>query len=149
MMGNLFWLTDEQMARLQPFFPKSHGKPRVDDRRVLSGIIFINRNGLRWRDAPAAYGPPKTLYNRWKRWSEMGVFARIFEGLAAEATDETTIMIDATYLKAHRTASSLRSKKGMRSADRADQGRHEHQAARRHRHPRATHTVLHDGRAGQ
>ena len=49
-MSNLFWLTDVQMARLQPFFPKSHGKPRVDDRRVLSGIIFFNRNGLRWRD---------------------------------------------------------------------------------------------------
>ncbi|SFU89255.1 hypothetical protein SAMN04488527_12934, partial [Aliiroseovarius crassostreae] len=57
-------------------------------------------------------GPPKTLYNRWRRWSEMGVFARIFEGLAAEATDLTTIMIDATYLKAHRTASSLGVKKG-------------------------------------
>ena len=111
-MSNLFWLTDEQMARLRPFFPKSHGKPRVDDRRVLSGIIFINRNGLRWCDAPKEYGPPKTLYNRWKRWSEMGVFARIFEGLTAEATDPTTIMIDATYLKAHRTASSLRGKKG-------------------------------------
>ena len=55
-MTNLFWLTDVQMARLQPFFPKSHGKPRVDDRRVLSGIIFINRNGLRWRDAPREYG---------------------------------------------------------------------------------------------
>ena len=60
-MSDLFWLTDAQMARLEPFFPKSHGKPRVDDRRVLSGIIFINRNGLRWRDAPAAYGPHKTL----------------------------------------------------------------------------------------
>ncbi len=55
------------MARLEPFVPKSHGRPRVDDRRVLSGIIFVNRNGLRWRDAPAEYGPPKTLYNRWKR----------------------------------------------------------------------------------
>ena len=50
MMSDLFWLTGEQMARLQPFFPRSHGRPRVDDRRVLSGIIFINRNGLRWRD---------------------------------------------------------------------------------------------------
>ena len=50
-MSDLYWLTDEQMARLQPHFPKSHGKPRVDDRRVLSGIIFVNRNGLRWRDA--------------------------------------------------------------------------------------------------
>lgn len=64
-MSDLFWLTDEQMARLQPFFPKSHGRPRVDNRRVLSGIIFINRNGLRWRNAPREYGPAKTLYNRW------------------------------------------------------------------------------------
>jgi len=72
-MSDLFWLTGEQMTRLEPYFPKSHGRPRVDDRRVLSGIIFVNRNGLRWRDAPAAYGPHKTLYNRWKRWSEAGL----------------------------------------------------------------------------
>ena len=111
-MSDLFWLTDEQMARLRPYFPKSHGIPRVDDRRVLSGIIFINRNGLRWCDAPAAYGPHKTLYNRWKRWSDMGVFARMMEGLAAKSAEPTTVMIDATYLKAHRTASSLRAKKG-------------------------------------
>ena len=97
---------------LRPFFPKSRGRRRVDDRRVLSGIIFINRNGLRWCDALAAYGPPKTLYNRWKRWSDMGVFARIMTGLAAEAPDNKTISIDATYFKAHRTASSLRLKKG-------------------------------------
>jgi len=48
-MSGLFWLTDEQMERLRPFFPKSHGKPRVDDHNVLSGMIFVNRNGLRWR----------------------------------------------------------------------------------------------------
>jgi transposase len=101
MMSNLYWLTDEQMERLRPFFPKSHGKPRVDDRRVLSGIIFINRNGLRWCDAPKEYGPPKTLYNRWKRWGDMGVFARMMEGLASKGTEQKTIMIDATYLKAH------------------------------------------------
>ncbi len=100
------------MSRLQPFFPKSHGKPRVDDRRVLSGIIFVNRNGLRWRDAPQEYGPAKTLYNRWKRWSNRGVFARMMEGLSSEAAPPKTVMIDATYLKAHRTASSLRLKKG-------------------------------------
>ncbi len=111
-MSNLFWLSDAQMARLQPFFPKSHGKPRVDDRRVLSGIIFVNRNGLRWCDAPREYGPAKTLYNRWKRWSDNGVFARIMMGLAAESAESKTLMIDATYLKAHRTASSLRVKKG-------------------------------------
>ena len=69
-MSNLFWLTEAQMARLRPFFPKSHGRPRVDDLRVLSGIIFINRNGLRWCDAPREYGLAKTLYNRWRRWSD-------------------------------------------------------------------------------
>lgn len=65
------------MAKLESFFPKSHGKPRVDDRRVLSGTIVINRNGLRWRDAPEAYGAHKTLYSRWKRWSEKGILARM------------------------------------------------------------------------
>jgi transposase len=74
------------MARLAPFFPKPHGKPRVDDRRVLSGIIFINR-GLRWRDAPAAFGPHKTLNNRWKRWSDKGIFARMMAGLAANTAN--------------------------------------------------------------
>jgi transposase len=115
-MADLFWLTDAQMARLKPFFPLSHGVPRVDDKRVLSGIIFINRNGLRWRDAPAEYGPYKTLYNRWVRWSRLGVFARILTELAAEGRDTSMIMIDATHLKAHRTASSLRGKKGAQSA---------------------------------
>ena len=112
-MSDPYWLTDEQMARLKPYFPKSHGKPRVDDRRVLSGIVFVNRNGLRWRDAPNDYGPHKTLYNRWKRWDERGVFLRMIEGLAAEEVEPKTVMIDATYLKAHRTASSLRVKKGI------------------------------------
>ena len=111
-MGNLFALTDEPMERLKPFLPKSHGTPRVDDRRVLSGIIFINRNGFRWFDAPHEYGAPKTQYNRWKRWGEMGVFARIMEGLASKGSEQKTIMINASYLKAHRAASSLRTKRG-------------------------------------
>lgn len=147
-MSNLFWLTDEQMARLRPYFPKSHGKPRVDDRRVLSGIIFINRNGLRWSDAPRKYRSPKTQYNRWKRWGDMGVFARIMTGLAAEGSDQKTIMIDATYLKAHRTASSLRLKKGAWQADRAHQGWYEYNTARRYRQPRTPHPLLHIGWAG-
>jgi Transposase and inactivated derivatives len=91
-MSNLYWLSDAQMARLEPFFPKSHGRLRVDDRRVLSGIIFINRNGLRWRDAPAVYGPHKTLYNRWKRWSDKGIFAQMMAGLAAGRGEEKTVM---------------------------------------------------------
>ena len=111
-MSNLFWLTEAQMERLTPFFPRSHGVPRVDDRRVLSGIIFVNRNGLRWRDAPAVYGPHKTLYNRWFRWSRMGIFGRILLELVRQEVETEMIMIDATHLKAHRTASSLRKKGG-------------------------------------
>src|ERR1700760_1618678 len=104
------------MARLEAYFSRSHGRPRVDDRRVLSGIIFVNRNGLRWRDAPKDYGPHKTLYNRWKRWGAAGVFARMMEGLVAASAERKTVMIDATYLKAHRTASSLAVKRGISGA---------------------------------
>ena len=111
-MSNLHWLNEQEMERLMPYFPKSGGRPWVDDRRVLSGIIFINRNNLPWCDAPAEYGPPKTLYHRRKRWSDMGIFARIMAGLAADAPDNKTISIDAIYLKAHRTASSLGLNKG-------------------------------------
>ncbi len=111
-MRDLFWLSEAQVERFRPFFPKSRGKPRVDDRRVLSGIIYIHRNGLMWKHAPCDYGPPKTLYNRWKRWSRMGVFATIMTELAAQAQDTEMVMIDATHLKAHRTASSLAVKKG-------------------------------------
>ena len=119
------------MARLKPYFPKSNGKPQVDDSRVLSGIVFVNRNGLRWCDVPKDDGPHKTLCNRWKRWGERGVFLRMMEGLAAVEAVPKTVMIDAAYLKAHRTASSLRIKRGPWPADRPHQSRHEHQAARR------------------
>jgi transposase len=98
-MSDLYWLTDEQMARLQPYFPKSHGKPRVDDRRVLSGIVFVNCNGLRWCDAPKDYGSHKTLHNRWKRWGERGVSPRMREGFTAAEAVPKTVMIDATYTK--------------------------------------------------
>jgi transposase len=107
-----FLLTTAQMRRLSPHFPLSHGIARVDDRRVLSGIIYVIRNGLQWRDAPAAYGPHKTLYNRFVRWSRMGVFDRIFAALAAAGGPPERLMIDSTHLKAHRTSASLL-KKGL------------------------------------
>ena len=113
MSGDVFWLTDKQFARLQPLLPtKSRGVPRVDERRVISGIIHVIRNGLRWRDAPTVFGPHKTLYNRFVRWSAAGVFDAIFAALASAGQAADTVMIDATHLKAHRTAASLL-KKGM------------------------------------
>ena len=111
-MTGQFWLTHEQVERLRPYFPKPRGKPRVDDRRVLSGILFVLRNGLRWQDAPVVYGPHKTLHHRFAPWSRLGVFARIFRDLAAPGPDGDTLMIDSTHLKAHRTAASLL-KKGL------------------------------------
>ena len=78
----------------------------------LPGSLF-HADPQRWCDAPKDYGPHKTLYNRWKRWSERGIFLRMMEGLAAAEAVPKTVMIDATYLKAHRTASSLRVKKGI------------------------------------
>lgn len=73
------------MRRIEPHFPLSHGMPRVDDRRVLSEIVFVIRNGIRWRDAPVDYGPSKTIYNRFMRWSRLGGFKRIFAELSGKA----------------------------------------------------------------
>jgi len=102
-----FLLSPAQMRRIRPHFPLSHGIPRVDDCRVLSGIIFVTKGDLRWRDAPPGYGPHKTLYNRFVRWSRMGVFSRIFAALAGEAGEPDRLIIDSTHLKAHRSAASL------------------------------------------
>ena len=111
-MSDLFLLSERQMARISPHFPLSHGVPRVDDRRVVSDIVYVIRNSLQWKDAPTGYGPHKTLYSRFIRWSLMGVFDRVFAALAGEGSRPERIMIDATHLKAHRTAASLL-KKGM------------------------------------
>ena len=111
-MCDLFWLSTVQMRRIRPYFPLSHGIARVDDRKVVSGIIFVIRNGLRWRDAPKDYGPHKTIYNRFIRWSRLGVFNKIFAALAAKGGKPDKLMIDSTHLKAHRTAASLL-KKGL------------------------------------
>ena len=111
-MGDLFLLSERQIRRISPNFLLSHGIPHVDDRRVLNGIIFGICNGLRWRDAPDAYGPQKTLYNCFIRWSRLGVFDWIFEALAAKGGKPDRLMIDATHLNARRTAAN-RLKKGL------------------------------------
>ena len=107
-------LSEAQMRRIAPHLPLSHGVPRVNNRRIVSGIVFVIRNGLRWRDAPVEYDPHKTIYNRFIRPSRLGVFNRIFAIFALSAKDgkPDRVMIDATHLKAHRTAASLL-KKGL------------------------------------
>ena len=111
-MSDLFWLSDHQFALMRPYFPLAHGVPRSDDRKVLSGIVHVIGNGLGRRDAPIDYGPYMTLYNRFVRWSRLGVFDRLFSSLAARAGEPDIVRTDATHLKAHRTACSL-AKRGM------------------------------------
>ena len=78
-----FWLTDRQFARIAPHLPTdTRGKPRVDDRRVISGIVHVLKSGARWVDAPTVYGPRKTLYNRYVRWAAKGVWVNLFHSLA-------------------------------------------------------------------
>ena len=115
-MSNLFWFSQKQFAKIQPLLPNDvRGVPRVDDRRVLSGIVHVIKYGLRWSDCPAEYGPAKTIYNRYARWSEKGVFARLFATLVAEAGAPDSLAIDSTHIKVHRTAGSGR-KKGVKTA---------------------------------
>ena len=111
-MSELPMLPLDQFERIKRYFPYPHGVARVDDHRVISGIIYVIKGGLRWNDAPAGYGPYKTLYNRFVRWSRMGVFDKIFAALVKEGGPPDRLMIDATHIKAHRTAASLL-KKGM------------------------------------
>ena len=115
-MPALPMLSVAHMRRIEPFFPTSRGLRRVDDRRVISGIIYVIRHGLQWKDAPRGYGPHKTLYNRFVRWSRLGVFDRIFASLVAQAGVPERLMIDSTHLKAHRTAASLAQKGALHAA---------------------------------
>ena len=93
---DVFLLSERQMDLIRPYFPLAHGVARVDDRRVLSGIIYVIRNGLQWKDAPKAYGPHRTLYNRFIWWNRPGVSDRIFVALTEQAGRSKRLMIDAT-----------------------------------------------------
>lgn len=104
-MSSEFWLSGEQFERLAPLLPTdTRGVARVDDRRVISGIVHVLMSGGRWIDAPSCYGPQKTLYNRWVRWAKKGVWQQAFETLAAAGGPPAELMLDSTWAKAHRSA---------------------------------------------
>lgn len=105
MASSLFWLSDEAWAAIEPHLPKNQpGARRVDDRRVISGILHVLKVGCRWCDCPADYGPSTTVYNRFNRWSRRGFWLKLLDALAdANAVTKSTA-IDSTYIKAQRAA---------------------------------------------
>ncbi len=104
-MSNLYWLSDEEWSRIEPLLPRGRrGAQRVDDHRVISGIVHMLRSGARWRDCPAAYGPYTTIYNRFNRWSRQGIWYEMFEALTGSTGIISTVAIDSSYIKAHRSA---------------------------------------------
>ncbi|WP_423136009.1 IS5 family transposase [Methylocella tundrae] len=106
MAKSLFWLSDAAWEALAPHLPRGKpGKPPVDDRTVISGILHVLKTGCRWRDVPTAYGPPTTIYNRYNRWSQRRVWQRIFEKMAAVGPVPDELSIDSSHVKAHRSAS--------------------------------------------
>jgi transposase len=105
MMSRLLWLDDEAWAAIEPHLPKNQpGARRVDDRRVISGILHVLKTGCRWQDCPAEYGPPTTIYNRFNRWSRRQLWSRILDALVARGVLALSASIDSSYVKAHRSA---------------------------------------------
>lgn len=127
-MANEISLSDAQWAAIDPLLPKNRpGARRVDDRRVISGIVHVLKIGCRWQDCPSCYGPPTTIYNRFHRWAARGVWQQLFRALATASPDDVR-MIDSTTAKAYRSAAG--GKGGPRSRR---SGAH---AAGRRRRPR-------------
>lgn len=113
MVAKGFWLNDTQWAAIEPLLPKNRpGARRVDDRRVISGIVQVLKVGCRWQDCPAQYGPPTTIYNRFHRWSARGLWQKLFRALVTVSPDDIHL-IDSTTAKAHRSAAG--GKGGRRS----------------------------------
>ena len=109
MSKGIYWLSDAEWARIEPLLPRGRrGARRVDDRRVISGIVHMLRSGARWRDCPTAYGPYTTVYNRFNRWSRQGLWLAIFQALTGHSGVWGTVSIDATHVKAHRSASGAK-----------------------------------------
>jgi transposase len=120
-------LTDEQWDRLEPLLPPQRpatGRPAKDHRLVLNGILWILRTGAPWRDLPERYGPWQTVYSRFRRWQQAGIWERMLRELQVEAAhddhlDGSLTMIDSSSIRAHQHAAGAR-KKGALTASASD-----------------------------
>jgi transposase len=111
-------LTDEQWQVVEPLLPVSgaKGRPRIDDRRVINGMLFKAKTGVAWRDLPERYGPWKTVYNRFWRWTRNGTLSDLVgkARVIAEAIDELDrdlareVSVDSSIVRAHQHAAGAR-----------------------------------------
>jgi transposase len=109
MRKQLYWLSDKEWKRIEPLLPRGRrGAHRVDDRRVISGIMHMLRSGARWRDCPPEFGPYTTIYNRFNRWSRQGIWTDIFYALTGSTGQIGTMSVDSTHIKAHRSAAGAK-----------------------------------------
>ncbi|PHP16606.1 hypothetical protein CG471_27150 [Sphingobium sp. IP1] len=100
MARQLTWLSDAEWAKIEPLLPQGRkGARRVDDRRVISGIVHMLKIGARWRDCPPEYGPYTTIYNRFHRWSQQGVWFEVFEALTGYSGVWGSSAIDSTSIR--------------------------------------------------
>lgn len=111
-------LTDGQWQVVEPLLPASgvKGRPRVDDRRVINGILYKCKTGIAWRDLPVRYGPWKTVYNRFWRWARNGTLSVLVQrvGVIAEAMEELDreVSVDSSITRAHQHAAGARRRPG-------------------------------------
>ena len=113
-MASEFLLSDGQWAAIEPLLPRNQpGARRVDDRRVISGVVHVLRTGCRWQDTPAIYGPPTTIYNRFHRWSQRGIWQASFAALV-KVVPGGIQAIDSTTAKAQRASAGGKGGRGAR-----------------------------------
>ncbi|WP_188084461.1 IS5 family transposase [Sphingobium scionense] len=99
-------LTDWEWAIIEPLLPnKPRGVARVDDRRVLNGIMWRFRSGATWAEVPERYGPSTTCYNRFVRWRKAGVWDRLLAAVSAGYNGEL-VMIDSTCMRVHQNGAT-------------------------------------------
>ncbi|MFE1030269.1 IS5 family transposase [Streptomyces sp. NPDC058818] len=120
-------LTDQEWELLAPLIPRAAtGRPRVEDRQVINGMVYKIRTGISWRDLPERYGPWKTVYTRFRRYTLDGVFTQALQHIQAHADAagdiDWLVQIDSTIARAHQHAAAT-GRKGAAPAGRTGRSR--------------------------
>lgn len=111
-----YLLTDAQWARIAPLLPGREGTKGgrgQDNRRFVEAVLWLARNGCRWRALPAAWGNWHTTYTRFQRWARSGVWEKVLAAVQAEQALHT-LLLDSTIVRAHQHAAGAQKKMGRK-----------------------------------